>query len=173
PPLAYTPPALTSPRVDMTTTTARQFINGELVGSKRESSSISPADGSALGRYADADEEQARQAAAAARAAFAGTDWPRDRRLRHQVLNGIADAIERRTDELVSLLARQNGKVLGEAGFELSLTVPKLRYYAALALSESGRAAEVSPGLHMSSVPEAIGVAGGIVPVKLPVGLAL
>ncbi len=157
----------------MTITTARQFINGELVGSKRESSSISPADGSTLGRYADADEQQARQAVAAARAAFADTDWSRDRRHRHQVLNGVADAIERRTDELVSLLARENGKVLGEAGFELSLTVPKLRYYAALALSESGRAAEVSPGLHMSSVPEAIGVAGVIVPWNSPVVLAV
>src|SRR5207244_10404880 len=70
-------------------------------------------------------------------------------------------------------LARENGKVLAEAGFELSLTVPKLRYYAALALSESGRAAEVSPGLHMSSVPEAIGVAGVIVPWNSPVVLAV
>ena len=157
----------------MTTTTARQFINGKLVGSKHESTSTSPADGSPLGRYADADEEQAKEAVAAARTAFAGTDWSRDRRLRHQVLNGIADAIERRTDELVSLLARENGKVLGEAGFELSLTVPKLRYYAALALSESGRAAEVAPGLHMSSVPEAIGVAGVIVPWNSPVVLAV
>src|SRR5260221_1276166 len=156
----------------MTIMTARQFINGELVRSKRESSSISPADGSTLGRYADADEQQARQAVAAARAAFADTDWSRDRRHRHQVLNGVADAIERRTDELVSLLARENGNVLGEAGFELSLTVPKLRYYAALALSESVRAAEVSPGLHMSSVPEAIGVGGGIVPWNSPGGLA-
>src|SRR5437667_819534 len=157
----------------MTTTTAQQLINGKLVGSKHESTSTSPADGSSLGRYADADEEQAKEAVAAARTAFADTDWSRDRRLRHQVLNGIADAIERRTDELVSLLAKENGKVLGEAGFELSLTVPKLRYYAALALSESGRAAEVSPGLHMSSVPEAIGVAGVIVPWNSPVVLAV
>src|SRR6266576_3142872 len=157
----------------MTTTTARQFLNGELVGSRRESSSISPADGSRMGRYADADEEQARHAVASARTAFADTDWSRDRRLRHQVLNGIADAIERRTSELVSLLARENGKVVGEAGFELSLTVPKLRYYAALALSESGRAAEVAPGLHMSSVPEAIGAAGVIVPWNSPVVLAV
>jgi betaine-aldehyde dehydrogenase len=157
----------------MTTTTAHQFINGELVGSKRESDSMSPADGSTLGRYADADEEQGRQAISAARTAFTDTDWSRDRRLRHQVLNGMADAIERRTDELISLLARENGKLLREAGFELSLTVPKLRYYGALALSEGGRAAEVSPGLHMSSVPEAIGVAGVIVPWNSPVVLSV
>jgi betaine-aldehyde dehydrogenase len=155
------------------TTTAQQFVNGSLVGSKLESTSTSPADGSRLGRYADADEEQAKEAVAAARAAFAETDWSRDRRLRHQALNAIADAIERRTDELVSLLAQENGKVLDEAGFELGLTPPKLRYYAALALSESGRAAEVAPGLHMSSVPEPIGVAGVIVPWNSPVVLSV
>jgi betaine-aldehyde dehydrogenase len=108
----------------MTTTTARQFINGKLVGSKQESTSTSPADGSSLGRYADADDEQAKEAVAAARTAFADTDWSRDRRLRHRVVNGIADAIERRTTELVSLLARENGKVLGEGGFELSPPCP-------------------------------------------------
>src|SRR2546430_16961191 len=113
-----------------------------------------------MGRYADADEEQARLAVAAARAAFAGTGWSRDRRLRHQVLNGIADAIARRTDELVSLLARENGKGLAEAGFELSLTVPKLRYYAALALTETGRAAEGAPGRTVSPGPAPIAVAG-------------
>ena len=91
----------------MTTTTARQFIYGRLVGSKQESTSTSPADGSPLGRYSEPDEEQATEVVAAARTAFADTDWSRDRRLRHQVLNGIADTIERRTNELVNLLTRE------------------------------------------------------------------
>src|SRR5207248_47947 len=112
----------------------------------------------------DADEAQARLAVQAAREAFEDTAWSRDRQLRHRVLNQIADAIERNTGQFVRLLAQENGKLLGEAAFELSLTAPKLRYYAALALSDSGRAAEVSPGLHMRSVPEPVGVAGVIVP---------
>jgi betaine-aldehyde dehydrogenase len=153
--------------------TAQHLLGGKLVGSPRQSTSISPADGSVLGTYADADETQAREAVELARAAFRDTTWSRDRRLRHRVLNDIADAIEQRTDEFVDLLAKENGKTLGEAGFELSLTAPKLRYYAGLALSESGRAAEVAPGLHIRTVPEPIGVAGVIVPWNSPVVLSV
>jgi betaine-aldehyde dehydrogenase len=152
---------------------ARQFINGELVDSALTSISTGPADGAELGHYADADRQQGEQAVAAARTAFATTDWAHDRQLRHRVLNAIADRVEQRTDDLATMLARENGKILGEAHFELSLTPSKLRYYAALALVESGRAAEVNRGLHMSSVPEPIGLAGIIVPWNSPVVLSV
>lgn len=153
--------------------TAQQLLGGKLVGSPRQSTSTSPADGAVLGTYADASEAQAREAVELARAAFRETTWSRDRRLRHRVLNDIADAIERRTDEFVGLLAKENGKIVGEAGFELSLTPSKLRYYAGLALSDGGRAAEVAPGLHIRTVPEPIGVAGVIVPWNSPVVLSV
>jgi betaine-aldehyde dehydrogenase len=152
---------------------AQQLLGGKLAGSPRQSTSTSPADGGVLGTYADADEADARAAVELARAAFRDTAWSRDRRLRHRVLTDVADAIERRTDEFVSLLARENGKILAEAGFELSLTVPKLRYYAGLALSEGGRAAEVAPGLHIRTVPEPVGVAGVIVPWNSPIVLSV
>jgi betaine-aldehyde dehydrogenase len=156
-----------------TVPTAQQLLGGKLVGSPRQSTSTSPADGGMLGTYADADEAQAREAVELARAAFSDTTWSRDRRLRHRALNDIADAIERRTEEFVGLLAKENGKILGEAGFELSLTASKLRYYAGLALSEGGRAAEVAPGMHIRSVPEPIGVAGVIVPWNSPIVLSV
>ncbi len=155
------------------TLTAQQLLGGKLVGSPRQSTSTSPADGSVLGTYADADEAQARQAVEVARTAFRETAWSRDRRLRNRVLTDVADAIERRADEFIRLLARENGKILGEAGFELSLTPSKLRYYAGLALSEGGRAAEVAPGMHIRTVPEPIGVAGVIVPWNSPIVLSV
>jgi betaine-aldehyde dehydrogenase len=152
---------------------AYQFIDGKLTGSARQSASYSPASSVMLGSYADADEFQASEAISAARRAFENSDWARDRQLRHRVLNDIADGVERRSQDLVSMLARENGKVLGDAAFEVSLTPSKLRYYAALALVEGGRAAEVSPGLHMSSIPEPIGVAGVITPWNSPVVLSV
>ncbi|MFJ3958266.1 aldehyde dehydrogenase family protein [Arthrobacter sp. NPDC090010] len=156
-----------------TTSPARHFINGELCDSAAVAESHSPADGRVLGGFHLADAEDGARMIAVARAAFQEGPWSRDRHLRHKVLNQIADAIERRTEDFVLLLSQENGKTLAEAGFELSLTVPKLRYYAALALSDSGRAMEVSPGLQMRAVPEPVGVAGVIVPWNSPVVLAV
>jgi betaine-aldehyde dehydrogenase len=55
------------------------------------------------------------------------------------VISQIADAFERHRDSLLDLLATENGKVKGEVGFELDMVPSKLRYYAAVALTESGR----------------------------------
>jgi acyl-CoA reductase-like NAD-dependent aldehyde dehydrogenase len=154
-------------------TIAGNFVDGALVRDQSGTPSASPADGSPLGSYTEADDHQVQRALASARRAFDESDWSNDRTLRHKVLNQIADRIEARTDEFVTMLARENGKVLPEAGFELMLTPSKLRYYAALALTESGRAAEVRAGLHMSSVPEPIGVVGVIVPWNSPVVLSV
>jgi betaine-aldehyde dehydrogenase len=152
---------------------AQQFIRGRLVGSATVSTSHSPATGEAIGSFADGDEAQGREAIAAARVAFEQTDWSTDRILRSRVLNRIADVLEARSDELVLALARENGKILTEARFELALTPSKLRYYGALALTDSGRAAEVKPGLHLRSVAEPVGVAGIITPWNSPVVLSV
>src|SRR5213078_3738240 len=100
-----------------TITTARQFVDGELVSSPRETKSLSPDDGSVLGEFADADGSQGAQAVSAARRAFADSDWSRDRQLRNKVLLELADAVDGRSNDLITMLAGENGKVLGEAGF--------------------------------------------------------
>ncbi|GAA3027038.1 aldehyde dehydrogenase family protein [Kitasatospora albolonga] len=152
---------------------ARHLINGEWTDSARRTESFNPATGKALGTFADGGAEEARAAITAARTAFDTTDWARDRQLRARALFELADRLAARREEFITLLARENGKVLAEAAFEIDLTVPKLRYYASLALSDHGSAAEVRPGLYSMTLREPAGVAAVIAPWNSPVVLAV
>lgn len=148
---------------------AEHWINGEWVESGRLNDSIDPATGEVIGRYHDAGQAEAEQAIQAARNAFLNTDWCKNRRLRSQVLNEMADRFEARSDELIHLLSTENGKVFIESAIEISLVAPRLRYYAAVALTDHGRALEVQPGTFSFVLREPVGVAGIIVPWNSPV----
>lgn len=152
---------------------ARHHIDGAWVDSVQRSESLNPATGQVLGTFADGGAEEAKAAIAAARRAFDTTEWSRDRSARARALFEMADRLEARRDEFVTLLARENGKILDEAAFEIDLAIPKLRYYAALALSDHGGATEVRPGMFSMTLREATGVAGIIAPWNSPVILAV
>src|SRR3954453_21508904 len=128
-------------------THAEHLIDGRWQGSSVVSTSFSPATGEPLGTFADGGAPEARAAIEAARRAFRATSWSRDRQLRSRALLQMADLLERRRDQFILGLAQENGKPLAEAGLEIDLTIPKLRYAAALALTDSGRSAEGAPGL--------------------------
>ncbi|WP_326565794.1 aldehyde dehydrogenase family protein [Amycolatopsis rhabdoformis] len=151
---------------------ARHFIDGRRTAGGPVRESLNPATGAVLGTFADGGAAEADAALTAATRAFA-SGWAHDRELRARVLFEIADELERRRDEVVLALARENGKVLGEAAFEVGLAIPKLRYYAGLALSDLGGAAETRPGLYSFSLRQPIGVAAVIVPWNSPVVLAI
>ncbi len=151
---------------------ALHWIDGEWVGSDLTETSINPATYEPIGTYADATVGTARAAITAAKRAF-GTAWPRDRQLRAKVLDQLADAFERNTDALVELLSTENGKVRGEATFEVSMVPSKLRYYAALVRTEHGRAAEPKPGSLSVVLRQPMGVAGIIAPWNSPVVLMI
>lgn len=98
---------------------ALQFIGGDLVESLATASAHDPATGTAIGGFAVGDESDAAAAIGYARAAFDLTDWSRDRTARHRVLTQMADLLEERADDFVAALARENGRTLAEAGFEI------------------------------------------------------
>lgn len=152
---------------------AGNFVDGELIVDSGGSVSLSPADGSALGTYTEANAGQVQAALTGALRAFDETGWASDRHLRYKVLNQLADRIEGRSPELMKMISRENGKLVAEARGEVGGAPTMLRYCAALALTSAGRAAEVRAGVHMSSVPEPIGVAGVIVPWNSPVILSV
>ncbi|MER5491617.1 aldehyde dehydrogenase family protein [Streptomyces sp. NPDC002490] len=152
---------------------ARNFIDGVWTDSTTVGESTDPATGEVIGTYADGGTDEARAAIDAARRAFRTGDWARDRDLRARALFEMADRMAARRDELVALLSRENGKIPAEAALEVDLTVSKIRYYGALALTESGRAAEVKPGLYSMTLRQPVGVAGVIAPWNSPVILSV
>lgn len=129
--------------------------------------------GARIGAYVDAGLEAARSGVTAAKRAFKETLWPADGELRAKALNQIADAFERNQNELVDLLSLENGKVKAEAAFEIGIAAPKLRYYAAKALVDGGRAITPKPGRISMILRQPVGVAGIIVPWNSPVALAI
>lgn len=155
----------------MTLLHARHWIDGEWIDSAATSDSINPATGGKIGTYTEATEAEAARAIAAAKKAFLETGWRGDRRLRARALNEMADRFEARTEDLVAMLCLENGKVEGEARFEVNMVPAKLRFCAALALTDFGRAMEVSPGRYTMTLREPIGVAGIIAPWNSPVVL--
>ena len=153
----------------MNTCPALHWIDGEWRDSSPHLTSIDPSTSDIIGEYADGGVPQAQQAIEAARTAFLTTAWASDKALRSRVLHELADAFERHSDELVETLSRENGKVLEQARFEVSLAPSKLRYFASLALVEEGRAVAARPGALSVVVRQPIGVAGIIVPWNAPV----
>jgi len=150
---------------------AKNWIGGEWVDSSTPLTSINPATGEIIGIYADGSADEANRAIVIARKAFLESPWRRDRRLRARAINEMADRFEARSEELVEMLSLENGKVKAEARFEVDMVPKKLRFAAALALTESGRAIEVEAGRYSTVLKEPMGVAGIVAPWNSPVVL--
>ncbi|MGY2440946.1 aldehyde dehydrogenase family protein [Pseudomonas sp. SDO52101_S400] len=157
----------------MNNTPVLNWIDGLWLDSGVHHDSINPATYELIGRYAEGGEAEARQGIEAAQRAFTQTPWKDDRQLRAQVLLELADAFELNAAELIDTLALENGKIRPEAAFEVGMVPSKLRYYAALARTEYGRAAEPRPGRISLVIRQAVGVAGIIVPWNSPVVLMI
>lgn len=148
------------------TVIAQPWIGGQWtpVEGGAAADSVDPSTGEVLGRFGDAGTAEAEAAIAAARRAFFRTDWAHAPRLRAAVMLAFADRVERRSEELALLLARETGKLLKAAQAELAGTVSEIRFYAGLARTIFGRTAETEPGALSVLSREAAGVAGIIVP---------
>ena len=130
-----------------------------------------PSDGSVFAEAPNGSTELAGQAVMAARDAFEATDWASSPRLRAAVLLEFANILESRADEIADLMARENGKVLGQARHEIAAGYGEARYYAGVARNVFGRTFESAPGKMSLMTREASGVASVIVPWNAPVTL--
>jgi betaine-aldehyde dehydrogenase len=91
---------------------AAHWIGGRWVDAGQHRDSINPATGEVIGQYAAAGVAEAQAAIDAALSTFRNTVWKEDRLLRGRVLNKMASEFEGRTEDLVQVLATENGKTL-------------------------------------------------------------
>lgn len=149
----------------------QNLIAGEWVGSEA-SNNISPSDtNDVVGSYVQGTAEDARQAIAAAKAAFPA--WSRSGILeRHAILKKTSDEILARKEELGKLLAREEGKTLPEAIGETIRAAQIFDFFAGEALRLTGEVVpSVRPGIGVEITREPLGVIGIITPWNFPIAI--
>lgn len=112
--------------------------------------------------------EDTRQAALRARAALRG--WRRDRGARAEALVKIAEKIEANLDSLGEVLSREQGKPVGEAKMEFTVSAGLFRYYATLDWDEVISLPE-RDGRNVEVLNRPVGVVGTITPWNFPISL--
>src|SRR5450755_2390525 len=92
---------------------------------------------------------------------------------RAEVLNAIADAVEKNKDMLAVAESWENGKPVRETlAADIPLVVDHFRYFAAAARAEEGRSTEIEKDLVAYHFREPLGVVGQIIPFNFPLLMA-
>jgi aldehyde dehydrogenase (NAD+) len=149
----------------------QNLIAGEWVGTDA-SKNISPSDtNDVVGMYAQGSADDAKQAIAAAKAAFPA--WSRSGILeRHAILKKTADEILARKDELGALLAREEGKILPEATGEVIRAAQIFDFFAGETLRLTGEVVpSARPNIGVEITREPLGVIGIITPWNFPIAI--
>jgi betaine-aldehyde dehydrogenase len=148
------------------------FIDGAWCGSAaggvREV--INPFDSAVLQRVTEADAADALAAVAAARTAFDHGPWPGTPAAERSVLlSRVADLLARDRERIARTETLDTGKTLAESGMDVDDVVAVFRYYAALALADSGRLVQTGDSAVLSRVEyEPVGVCALIGPWNYP-----
>jgi acyl-CoA reductase-like NAD-dependent aldehyde dehydrogenase len=144
----------------------RHFIGGDwvLAGDGATYEDRNPYTGEVLATVAAGTREDARRAVEAAQAAFgAWSQTPPAERQR--IFLAAADILERRSDEVVGLLASETGCTYGFGMFQMGFVPGLLRQAAALAYSPIGQVLPSDlPGAMAMGLRRPVGVVGAIFP---------
>lgn len=154
------------------TQTYLNLIGGAWVAGDHLTENRNPSDLSDLiGHYAAGTPEDVARAVEAALAVQPA--WLRQGpQVRADLLGRIADAIEMRSVELGTMLAREEGKILPEALGEVRRAAQIFRFYAGEALRIAGEAlASVRADVDVTVTREPLGVVGLITPWNFPAAI--
>jgi alpha-ketoglutaric semialdehyde dehydrogenase len=149
------------------------FINGTWVAAAGAAPDVNPSNvADIVGRYAQADADQAQRAISAARDAF--PKWSRTDNIqqRAEILDAIGNEILARREELGTLLAREEGKTKPEGVAEATRAGNIFKFFGGEALRLNGDLVpSVRPGIDVEITREALGVVGLITPWNFPLAI--
>jgi betaine-aldehyde dehydrogenase len=151
------------------------FIGGEWVPAVtgKTIEVINPANQEVIAHAQQSGERDMENAIAAARRAFAGSDWRENSGRRANALTAFAQLLADNKEALARLYTSNNGKTINEARGELDGCIDTLRYNAGMARNVFGRFVEPAPGAFSVIAREPVGVVGIITPWNWPVQLML
>lgn len=131
-----------------------------------------PSDGTLLATVPDATVEDARDAVEAA--AAAAQEWAdRPPRERSEILRAAFELMRSRTDEIATLIVRENGKALADARGEAAYAAEFLRWYAEEAVRALGHWGQAPGGGNRMLVDlKPVGVSVLVTPWNFPAAMA-
>jgi len=153
----------------------RMCINGEFVESHRGTyfPVVDPSTEEIIAEVPDADEKDVNRAVAAAKTAFESGAWPQTTaQERGRILLRLAERIRKESAMLAELEARNSGKPIVEAEYDIADVATCFEYYGGLATKILGHVNPVPDNALSLSLREPIGVAGQIIPWNYPLLMA-
>ncbi len=153
----------------------RMHIHGEMVesGSGKYFPVYDPSTEQIIAEVPEADERDVNRAVAAARAAFDSGPWPQTTaQERGRVLFRLAERVRKESAMLAELEARNSGKPIVEAEYDITDVATCFEYYGGLATKVLGHVNPVPDNALSLSLREPIGVAGQIIPWNYPLLMA-
>src|ERR1700752_2010540 len=153
----------------------QMYINGEFVESesKKHFPGGGPSTEEILADGPDADETELNRAVGAARGAFDSGAWPQPTaQERGRILFRLAERVRKEAAALAELEARNSGKPIVEAEYDINDVATCLEYYGGLATKIQGHVNPVPANALSFTLREPIGVAAQIIPWNYPLLMA-
>ena len=153
----------------------RMSINGEWAESKggKYFPVFDPSTEEVIAEVPEANESDVNRAVAAARAAFDSGPWPQTTaQERGRILFRLAERIRKESPMLAELEARNSGKPIVEAEYDIADVATCFEYYGGLATKVLGHVNPVPDNALSLSLREPIGVAAQIIPWNYPLLMA-
>ena len=151
------------------------YVNGEWVASNggKTFPVYDPSTEEVIAEVPDSNAKDVDRAVAASKDAFENGPWASSTaQERGRVLFKLADAVRQKTAVLAELEARNSGKPIVEAEYDLADVATCFEYYGGLATKVSGHVNPVPDNALSLSLKEPVGVAGLIIPWNYPLLMA-